>query len=121
VIAYDKLQGVKPKGFEAGPTEDPADENVEMDPDDNLAWPDAAAVQKWWNQHQAEFPKGVRHLCGKPMTPESLQHVLRFGYQRQRAAAAIELAIRNPGQPLFEVRARGDRQMELLGLNKRGM
>lgn len=35
------------------------------------------------------------------------QHVLRHGYQRQRAAAAIELAMMKPGQPLFEVRAPG--------------
>ena len=32
------------------------------------------------------------------------------GYQRQRAAAALELAILKPGRPLFEVRAPGWRQ-----------
>ena len=44
------------------------------------------------------------------MTPDSLRDVLKNGYQRQRAAAALELAIREPGKPLYEVRAPGFRQ-----------
>jgi len=39
---------------------------------------------------------------------------LKNGYQRQRAAAALELAILKPGRPLFEVRAPGFRQQQLL-------
>jgi hypothetical protein len=57
-------------------------------------------------------------LCGKPITEGQCQHVLRYGYQRQRAAAAIELAMMKPDQPLFEVRAPGFRQQKLLGLKK---
>ena len=38
----------------------------------------------------------------------------RIGRQRQRAAAALELAIRQPSQPLFEVRAPGFRQQTIL-------
>jgi hypothetical protein len=49
------------------------------------------------------------------MTVEWLQQVLRDGYLRQRAAAALELAIRQPGTPLFNVKAPGFRQVELLG------
>jgi uncharacterized protein (TIGR02270 family) len=81
-----------------------------MDPDEHLYWPDPAKCQKWWAKNQARFSTGTRHLCGKPMTPESLRDVLKNGYQRQRAAAALELAIREPGKPLFEVRAPGFRQ-----------
>ncbi len=36
------------------------------------------------------------------------------GNQRQRAAAALELALREPTQPLFEVRAPGKLQVERL-------
>ena len=43
------------------------------------------------------------------MSPDWLQDVLRNGRQRQRAAAALELALQQPGQPLFEVRAPGFR------------
>jgi hypothetical protein len=42
------------------------------------------------------------------------QDVLRNGMQRQRAAAALELAMWQPSQPLFEVRAPGFRQQQRL-------
>ncbi|HZU36110.1 MAG TPA: hypothetical protein VFA18_09385, partial [Gemmataceae bacterium] len=93
-----------------GPTEDPADENVAMDADDNLPWPNPPAIEKWWKANQAGFARGTRHLLGKPLTPEWLQHVLRTGRQRQRAAAALELAGLQPERGLFEVRAPGFRQ-----------
>ena len=85
-----------------------------MDPDDNLPWPDPALIAKWWNAHQGEFQKGARYLLGKPITVDWLQQVLRIGRQRQRAAAALELAMRQPGKPLFEVRAPGFRQKQIL-------
>jgi hypothetical protein len=44
------------------------------------------------------------------MTPDWLRQVLREGKQRQRAAAALELAIREPNKPLFNVAAPGFRQ-----------
>jgi len=105
-----KLEGAEPEGFEAGPTEDPEDDRVAIDPDDGLAWPDAALAKKWWDANRKQFPPGVRHLSGRPINSEHLKAILKSGYQRQRAAAAIELAIRNSRQPLFEVRAPGWRQ-----------
>jgi uncharacterized protein (TIGR02270 family) len=117
-IPYDKLEGEWPEGFEAGPNEDPKDENVEMDPDENLPWPNPDLVQKWWEKNKGHFQSGVRYLCGKPMTIDWLKIVLRDGFQRQRAAAALELAIRQPGTPLFNVKAPGFRQIELLGKPK---
>ena len=113
-LAYDDLDTDEPEGFESGPTEDPNDDNVEMDPDERLPWPDAALISGWWAKHSAEFQTGVRYLIGKPIGAEWLQHVLRQGRQRQRAAAALELAIMRPGELLFEVRAPGFRQQELL-------
>jgi uncharacterized protein (TIGR02270 family) len=115
-IAYEDLEGEWPEGFEAGPTENPEDENVEMDSDEDLPWPEPELISEWWNKNKNNFRNGTRYLCGKPITEEQCQYVLRHGFQRQRAAAAIELAIMNPGQPLFEVRAPGFRQQKLLGL-----
>jgi uncharacterized protein (TIGR02270 family) len=109
-LAYDDLETDKPEGFEAGPTEDPADENVAMDPDDNLPWPDVDKITKWWEKNRSNFPVGKRLLLGKPITPEWCREVLKIGKQRQRAAAALELALKEPGKPLFEVRAPGFRQ-----------
>jgi hypothetical protein len=39
------------------------------------------------------------------MSIDWLKTVLRGGYQRQRAGAVLELAIRQPGTPLFNVKA----------------
>jgi|SRR5271157_1677559 len=113
-LVNDKLEGQKPEGFEAGPNDNPEDEDVEMDRDENLSWPDQALIQKWWNAHQGNFARGTRYLLGKPITPESLRLALKTGFQRQRAAAALELAILKPGRPLFEVRAPGWRQQAML-------
>jgi len=115
-IAYNDLEGEWPEGFEAGPTEEPEDEGVEMDPDEDLPWPEPKLIKTWWDKNKGDFKDGVRYLVGKPVTPEHLQQVLRTGMQRQRAAAALELSILQPGLPLFEVRAPGFRQQKLLGL-----
>jgi uncharacterized protein (TIGR02270 family) len=113
-IAYEDLEGEWPEGFEVGPTEDPEDENVAMDPDEDLPWPKPEAIHTWWKNHQGQCRLGTRYLLGKPMSPDWLRDVLRNGRQRQRAAAALELALQQPGQPLFEVRAPGFRQQRLL-------
>jgi uncharacterized protein (TIGR02270 family) len=118
-IAYEDLDSDKPEGFESGPTEDPNDDNVEMDPDERLPWPNPILIRKWWEKNGASFQAGIRYLLGKPITLEWMQQVLRVGRQRQRAAAALELAIMQPGTPLFEVRAPGFRQQEMLGLSRR--
>src|SRR5262249_51964936 len=113
-VAHDKLEGPKPDGFEAGPNEDPEDDNVALDPDDDLPWPDPALVKKWWESRRGSFSKDTRYLLGQPITAESLRQSLKTAYQRQRAAAALELALLKPGRPLFEVRAAGYRQQQLL-------
>jgi len=113
-LAYDDLDTDKPDGFETGPTEDPEDENVAMDADEDLPWPDPRLIEKWWEIHRLEFTSGTRYLLGKPMTIDSLNEALKNGKQRQRRAAAIELAVRQPGQPLFNCSAPGFRQQALL-------
>jgi len=111
------LAGEQPEGFEAGPTENPEDDRVAMDIDENLPWPDPARIAAWWTKHGREFSPGTRYLLGKPIRAEWLTEVLKTGRQRQRAAAALELAILQPGKPLFEVRAPGFRQQQWLAGN----
>jgi uncharacterized protein (TIGR02270 family) len=109
-IEEAKLEGKPPEGFEAGPSDDPEEEDVRMDPDEDLPWPEAAAVRAHWQRIQGELAPGQRHLLGRPHAPEWLRAVLRDGGQRQRAAAVVEMALLAPGRPLFEVRAPGFRQ-----------
>lgn len=113
-LAYEDLERDQPEGFEAGPTENPEDEDVSMDPDEDLPWPDPELVSRWWAANGSAFSPGTRYLLGKPISPASLMETLVMGRQRQRAAAALELALANPGRPLFETRAPGDVQQTVL-------
>jgi uncharacterized protein (TIGR02270 family) len=112
-IEHPDLVGQPPEGFESGPSDDPGDDEVAMDPDEHLAWPDPDKLKNWWMHYRSEFRSGTRYLLGNPVEPAWLHDVLRGGRQRQRAAAALELALERPG-PLFEVRAPGFRQQATL-------
>ena len=109
-IELEELAGTRPAGFNAGPTDDPKDDNVAEDADDDLPWPEAARVSEWWAKNSSRFKSGVRHLLGKPVSPDHLRLVLETGLQRQRAAAALELALLTPGRPMFNVRGPAARQ-----------
>ncbi|HEB94602.1 MAG TPA: hypothetical protein ENI94_14340 [Gammaproteobacteria bacterium] len=113
-IAYDDLEGEWPDGFETGPTENPQDEDVAMDPDEDLAWPEPDLIQSWWQENSKHFHPGTRYLCGQPISVEHCQKVLRDGYQRQRRAAALELALLQTDAPLFNTRAPGFLQQKWL-------
>ncbi|MEW8507112.1 MAG: TIGR02270 family protein [Candidatus Thiodiazotropha sp.] len=115
-LAYEDLDGDQPEGFETGPTENPEDEDVAMDPDEELPWPDYQRVSDWWSQNEARFTAGERYLCGLPITPDQCLNVLKNGYQRQRRAAALELALINKNEPLFNCSATAREQMRLLGM-----
>ncbi|MCE9529814.1 MAG: TIGR02270 family protein [Planctomycetes bacterium] len=99
------LEGNAPDGFEPGPNEDALDENVSMDPDEGLPWPDLVKVTRWWASNQGKFSKGTRYLLGKPITVEWLQEVILKQRQHFRLGAAIELAIRQPKTGLPEMRS----------------
>jgi len=71
-------------------------------------------IEKWWSAHRLEFTDEPRYVRGKPLTIVSLEGVMKKGKQRQRRAAAIELGMRRPGQPLFNTSAPGFRQQQLL-------
>lgn len=118
-LDYEDLETDPPGDFEAGPTEDPEDEDVALDPDEDLPWPDPELIARWWNQNRQNYKKGTRYLCGQPISEQHCTHVLKHGCQRQRMSAALELALMKPDRPLFEVRAPGFAQRRLLGLAKR--
>jgi uncharacterized protein (TIGR02270 family) len=113
-LAYGDFEAPAPEGFEAGPTDNPEDENVEIDPDDGLPWPDPAKIQKWWDANKHRFQPGVRYFMGEPVNIENCKRVLRDGYQRQRRAAALYLSLLQPGTPLFNTSAPAWRQKRLL-------
>jgi uncharacterized protein (TIGR02270 family) len=114
-LALLDLERERPADHDAGPGDDPAEDDVAMDPDEGLPWPDPVSVRHWWDENRSRFQGGTRHLLGVPITDDGLKIALREGRQPQRAAAALEIALRDPGQPLFNVKAPGFRQKRLLG------
>lgn len=113
-IEYHDLNQDAPEAIEPGPSEAPEDESVDMDPDEDLPWPDPELITKWWQDNKNNFAAGRRYLLGQPMNTGTLQEALRGGSQRRRHGAALELGLKYPEQPMFEVRAPGKRQMSLL-------
>lgn len=113
-LAWLDLERKPPKNFTSGPNDDPNDPNVDMDKDDGLPWPDQKLIHAWWSVNSHRFQAGVRHFMGEPLNRENCLRVLKEGYQRQRIAAALYLALLTPGAPLFEWRAPAWRQQQLL-------
>jgi uncharacterized protein (TIGR02270 family) len=104
----------RPEGLESGPTDNPEDEDVGMDPDEGLMWPDLEKAQKWWEKNSSRFQPGARYFMGAPVTREHCIDVLKNGYQRQRILAAHYLCLLEPGTPLFNTSAPAWRQQKLL-------
>ncbi len=117
-LAWLDLERRPPEGFEPGPSDDPADGNVDMDPDDSLPWPDQAKVQAWWDVSGQRFQSGVRCFMGEPVTVEHCRRVLREGCQRQRRVAAEYLCLLTPGTPLFPIAAPAWRQARWLAADQ---
>jgi uncharacterized protein (TIGR02270 family) len=113
-LSEQGLDGNVPEGFSAGPTDDPAENNVAIDLDENLPWPNPLKIRARWEKEQARFTGGIRHLRGLPLTRECCNDALRDGYQRQRRAAAYNLALIGAGRPLWNWRARSDIQINSL-------
>ncbi len=63
-----------------------------QDWEDDLPVPDPAAVQAWWQDHQADFATDQAWLAGAPVTDvAALQRILQQGNQQQRQLAALYL------------------------------
>ncbi|TWE06774.1 uncharacterized protein (TIGR02270 family) [Pseudomonas sp. AG1028] len=100
--------------YDEGPTDDPSDANVTMDPDIDLPWPDPHRVERWWQSRQQGLQPGTGYLLGQPFSEQQCMAVLRSGTQRQRRAAASLLARYQPTRVLFATDAPASRQKRLL-------
>ena len=113
-LAWHDLERKPPDKLEAGPTDDPEDDMVDMDPDEGLPWPATALVQDWWREHAGRFEPGVRHFAGAPVASGHAIEVLKAGTQRQRILASQYLCLLAPGTPIFNTSAPAWRQRTML-------
>lgn len=103
-----------PEDADVGPSDDPNDDDVAMDEDDGLPWPDQDKVASWWNANGSGFGRGARSFMGRPPSTAHCLSVLQTGSQRQRRHAAEYLCLLAPGTPLFNIAAPAWRQKRLL-------
>lgn len=99
-----------PPNHKQGPTEDPTDPDVAMDPDESLEWPDASKLKRSWDRERGRFQRGKRYLLGRELGADQLSRALVDAKQPIRRGVALELAIRSPGSPIFPTSAPGFRQ-----------
>lgn len=113
LVAQQLEQLQPPEGApQTGPSEDPADEDISLDEDADLPWPDAERVQAWW---QRRPQRGERLFMGHAQADTAaLVQVLHHGTQRQRRHAALLLALAQPQAVLLPVAAPAWRQRRWL-------
>ena len=88
------------------PSDNPDDNDIGLDEDQNLPWPDTEKIATVWRNHGANFKAGQRYFLGKAITPEWLKHRIIEGNMRQRHAAALELALIDPPSRFINTRAK---------------
>lgn len=105
-LAFLDLDRPPPAEPPFGPSDEPAEEEVALDPDEHLPWPDRTRIEAFWAEAASGMPAGTRHLLGRPVGPEAIGQAWVSGYQRQRRAAALERALMRPEEPLWNWRAK---------------
>ncbi len=116
-IAIDSaLRSAPPPGFVSGPTDDPDDEDMTLDPDDGLPWPDVDALTEALTRAERWVPD-ERHVLGRPVDRRALLDALARASQPARALAAFELARATPR--LFDIAAPSHRQLRALAAAER--
>jgi uncharacterized protein (TIGR02270 family) len=108
------LDHAPPSDVESGPNDDRDDEDVALDEDEGLAWPDPEKLGRWWEAHNGQFSAGTSYFLGTPKPSTDWRAALSGAHQGQRRAAALEFALRQPTRAMFEARARGSQQLRLL-------
>lgn len=81
-------------------------DSIALGEDEKLLLPDAEKVAAIWRNYGQHFITGHRYFMGQPVTADILHETLSKGTQRQRHAAALELALHEQGVPLPNASAR---------------
>ena len=110
-LERENLVADSDKEFVPGPNDDPEDDNVDVDDDEALPWPDIDRLESWWQVNHSRYTVGVRWMSGAPITDPHLLRVLRFGKQSSRWSAATEAALLVADRVNFNVQAVAGRQL----------
>lgn len=105
-LEQNQLTMEPPEDLAPQPNDDPDDDDVALDEDENLPWPDVDKVKTIWSNHGRNFISGQRYFLGRNINAELLEDKLINARQRQRQAAAMELALLDAGRPLANTHAK---------------
>lgn len=95
-IAENDLYIGDPQSLEQKIARELADASGEMPIDEHLPWPDVDKIARAWSEELASrYTSGRRYFLGLPPTVAVLKATLANGFQLQRHAAALELALTN--------------------------
>ncbi|TQV85895.1 TIGR02270 family protein [Aliikangiella coralliicola] len=109
LVRYD-LSIEVPEDITILPNDNPEDENVDLDEDENLPYPDVNKVAYAWQKHGGKYVAGQRYFMGGAINRQALEEKLTRGLQRQRNAAALALALLETQTLLINTKARSSRQ-----------
>lgn len=94
------------------PNDDNEDEDISLDEDENLPFPDVSKINHTWLRFRDRFKAGSRYIMGievansNPDTIARLNNSLQKVAQRQRASIALTLALLDPQSPYVNVKTR---------------
>jgi len=105
-LEKNQLLGEVPAHLYMQPNNDSIDDDVSIDEDENLLWPDYEKVSSFWMNNGSNFISGHRYYMGQSINSDMLNEKINSENQRLRHAAAMELALTNSATPLINTRAR---------------
>ena len=95
-----------PEGDNQGPTDDAEDDNVAMDVDEDLLWPDKNKVARLWQVHNRLLQPGQRYFQGQEVTKQLLDNIYVNANQHQKELAALQRAIHDKHTAFVNTKAR---------------
>lgn len=101
-----------PKNIVLLPNDDIADENVNLDEDENLPFPDVNKINHIWLRYRDRYRAGRRYVMGvevsnnSPIVIEKLNRVLQQSSLRQRQSVALSIALLDPQSAFINSKAR---------------
>jgi uncharacterized protein (TIGR02270 family) len=90
-----------PAGEETGDDDPPPVVHAE----DHLVLPNPRAIKSWWQGERGRFPPGVRHVFGRPRTPDALRAALMTAPMWRREVMCLEVAVATNLAPAVDVTA----------------
>jgi hypothetical protein len=103
-----------PPDEEGSDDENPEDDNVVLEADSDLPWPQLDKLKAWWPSNRERFTLGTRYFSGAEPTLAHCQLVLAHKPQRLRMAAAEHCCLAatvSSGMVLFNTAAPAWRQV----------